>query len=323
MPKLSRIITSFLFITVLVLLSIYFIEKIPALDSHENKLRRLEDEMALFTIFRVFDYFFFVFLLVAIISGLLIPCINNCCDDEKKATFNDEKDKLLAEKVHFFLNNVCYIINIGFLITSGVNFICDIEFTYSLTVFVFSAIYLIVRSIFYIVYAAKHRENCFGGICEWGYLGMMYTAGCIFFAPCKEKECKNICDEFKDDKGESCYCCICCCCSLGGICYLLHVFDYYFGLLAYSIFWMIGKFFVFISCCDCWCKEEYDIESFKFNGEGPLNSSEPNDDNDEEDKNDVKEIKDIIKKKIKKIKKKNKKKFAQKLIGEILKEGDD
>ena len=153
MPKLSRIITSFLFITALVILSFYFIEKIPALDSHENKLRRLEDEMALFTIFRVFDYFFFVFLLVAIISGLLIPCINNCCDDEKKATFNDEKDKLLAEKVHFFLNNVCYIINIGFLITSGVNFICDIEFTYSLTVFVFSTIYLIVRSIFYIVYA--------------------------------------------------------------------------------------------------------------------------------------------------------------------------
>ena len=63
MPKLSRIITSFLFITALVLLSFYFIEKIPALDSHENKLRRLEDEMALFTIFRVFDYFFSYFCL--------------------------------------------------------------------------------------------------------------------------------------------------------------------------------------------------------------------------------------------------------------------
>ena len=167
---------------------------------------------------------------------------------------------------------------------------------------------LLIRSIFYIVDATKYRKNCFGGICEWGYLGMMYTAGCLFCAPCKEEECKDICKEFETGDGESC--CICCCSSLGGICYLLHVFNYYFGLLAYSIFWMIGKFFVFISCCDCWCKEEYDINNFRFTGEDiPLNSSEQNED---EDKNEVK-----------KIRKKNKKKFPNKLVGEILKEVDE
>ena len=73
---------------------------------------------------------------------------------------------------------------------------------------------------------------------------------------------------------------------------------------------MIGKFFVFISCCDCWCKEEYDINNFRFTGEDiPLNSSEQNED---EDKNEVK-----------KIRKKNKKKFPNKLVGEILKEVDE
>ena len=51
---------------------------------------------------------------------------------------------------------------------------------------------LLIRSIFYIVDATKYRKNCFGGICEWGYLGMMYTAGCLFCAPCKEEECKDI-----------------------------------------------------------------------------------------------------------------------------------
>ena len=125
MPKFLKIFISFLFIITFVLLSFYFLEKIPALNSHENKLRRLDDELVLFIIFRIFDYFFFLFLLMAIICALLIPCFDNCCYEEKKDKKggNNKKDDFCKYKFHFFLNNVCYIINIGFLITSGVNFI--------------------------------------------------------------------------------------------------------------------------------------------------------------------------------------------------------
>ena len=105
------------------------------------------------------------------------------------------------------------------------------------------------------------KEVCFPGICQWGFLKYMYTAPCCFFVPCKEKECcKNFDNDNCDEDGNRLFYVVSC---IGIILYLSNAFMYYIGVLLYSLFFLIGKFFVFISCCECWLKEDYDMDSFK------------------------------------------------------------
>jgi hypothetical protein len=61
-------------------------------------------------------------------------------------------------------------------------------------------------------------------------------------------------------------------------------------LLFYDLFWLIGKFFVFICCCDCWLKEEYDMDSFRFN---ETSNTRLDDQDSQEGKKIKKEIKKI------------------------------
>lgn len=92
---------------------------------------------------------------------------------------------------------------------------------------------------------------------------------------------------------EECNCCFGLVYFIGVICHIVFTPIYYFGLLIFSIFWLIGKFFVFISCCDCcWCKEEYDIVDFMFNGTSntPLNISDREEDKVDETKKEIKKI---------------------------------
>ena len=144
----------------------------------------------------------------------------------------------------------------------------------------------------------KCKEKCFPGICQWGYLKIMPSAPCLFFEPCKNKES---CGKFLTEEG-GCCCCFCFSC-IGFFLFLFYGFVYYIGLAFYSLFWLIGKFFVYIGCSDdCWLKEDYDMDNFRITHstlDTPLDVSE-----EEEDKEVKKVIDKIIPKKAqKKIKK--------------------
>ena len=240
--KILKISLSFVFIVIFALLSVsFFTEKIPGLNIHEKKLRKLGAETVFFTIFSVFDYFFYPFLLVTFFA----PCIY-CCKDE-----NIPENNIEAKRWGFIFNNICYIINICYLITSGVNFINDFQYGYSLSIFIFASIYFLVRSIIYII-MSFNRDICFPGICEWKYIGMMFSTACCYFAPCNDEECKRMwtCQEGCEDVP---CCCICCLSSIGIFYYVTNFFTYYIGLLFYTFFWLIGKFFVFISKREYYC----------------------------------------------------------------------
>ena len=130
--KILKISLSFVFIVIFALLSVsVFTEKIQGLNIHEKKLRKLGAETVFFTIFSIFDYFFYPFLLVTFFA----PCIY-CCKDE-----NIPENNIETKRWGFIFNNICYIINICYLITSGVNFINDVEYGYSLSIFIFASIY--------------------------------------------------------------------------------------------------------------------------------------------------------------------------------------
>ena len=108
----------------------------------------------------------------------------------------------------------------------------------------------------------KCKEKCFPGICQWGYLKKMLTAPCCFFAPCKERECLRI---FQREEGSCDFCSICLFSYLGELLCITNVIIYYIGLAFYAIFWLIGKFFVYISCSDdCWLNEDYDMDTLRF-----------------------------------------------------------
>ena len=132
----------------------------------------------------------------------------------------------------------------------------------------------------------------------------MLIAPCCFFLPCKEEECKK-CFDSKECQGDDCCkccCCICCIGFIGGCLYITNVIIYLLGLIFYALFWLIGKFFVFISCSDCWLKEDYDMDSFRFTKTSNTQLVVPES---EEEKEVKKEVDKIItnkeKKQIKKI----------------------
>lgn len=102
------------------------------------------------------------------------------------------------------------------------------------------------------------KEMCFPGICQWGYLKNTLSAPCCFFAICKEEECRKI---FLSEETTGM---ISCCGCLYAFCFSTCIIVYYIGLIFYALFWIIGKFFVFIYCKDCWLKEEYDMDNFRF-----------------------------------------------------------
>ena len=125
----------------------------------------------------------------------------------------------------------------------------------------------------------------------------MLTAPCFFFAPCKEKEC---CGPSRAEEGNCCPCCCLYC--IGILLDLLYGFVYYIGLAFYSLFWLIGKFFVNIGCNDdCWLKEDYNVDNLRFT-KSTLNT--PLDISEEEEEKEVKKVinKIIPKKTQKKIK---------------------
>ena len=259
--KRSKISKFVLFIALFPLVSFSFLPKENTVfTSNEKNLRKLGAETVVFTIFRIFDYFFYLFFLIAFCYA---PCLYFCLSKENHENPGIDEE---AKNISFFLNKIFYIIDIGYLITSGVNFINDVEYGYSLSVFICAVIYFLFSSILYILFSVFCKEMCFPGICQWGYLRYMLTAPCCFFLPCKEEECQK-CFDSKECQGDDCCkccCCICCIGFLGGSLYITNVILYFIGLIFYSLFWLIGKFFVFICCCDCWLKEEYDMDSFKF-----------------------------------------------------------
>mgnify|MGYP007101930367 CR=1 FL=1 len=186
----------------------------------------------------------------------------------------------------FFINKILYIINIGYFFSSLINFINDIEYEYSLSIFICSTIYLVMYSIIYIIFSIKCKEMCFRGFCQWGFLYLLTTAPCCFFAPCEDEECKKAMKLDEDCYNFYCFCFSCC----GVLFYLTNIFCYYSGLLIYTLFWLIGKFITYLCCCcDCWCKDDYDINSL-FNKSSntpnipsPFVSKEPEEEKDRRD----------------------------------------
>ena len=263
---ISNISKVFLFITFFLLLTVSFLTKEnPHVNNNEKNLRRLDTADVFLTIFKIYDYLFFPFLVISFFSRCIYL-----------TETEGEEDKIMMRNLGFFINKICYIINIGFLITSGTNFICGVQFDYSLTVFIFASLNFLVSSIIYITSSVKEKDMCFPGICQWGYLGNLYSAPCFFNAPCKEKECRD----FLKIEGDCCNCFCCCFCFITALVYICNLFNYYIGLIVYSLFWMIGKFFVHISCCDCWLKEEYNMDNFKFTSvdRNPLTNPETDED---------------------------------------------
>ena len=133
---------------------------------------------------------------------------------------------------------------------------------------------------------------CFRGFCRWGFLYLLTTAPCCFFASCENEECKKT---FKLD--EDCYNCCCFCFScLGVLFYLTNIFCYYTGLLFYTLFWLIGKLISYLCSYDCWCKDDYDMDSSLLNKSSntpnipsPFVGNEP-----EEERILIKNLEDII-----------------------------
>ena len=254
--KYSKLILFFTLFLALLLLIFPFLSNEKSTSYFQKKnLRRLGVEEYLFKVLSVFNYFFYPFFLL---SFCAVPWLNCLIDD-------DPEQDIIAKRVAFFGNKICYIINTGYLVSSCANFIFGVEEKYSLSILICSSLYFIIHSIFYISCCNECKEKCFPGICQWKFLGNMYKAPCCFFYPCKNKEEeeneKGICKEI-NKCCEECCCCVCIISSIGGILYLTNVTCYYVGLLIYSLFWLIGKFFVFISCCDCWLKEKYDVDDF-------------------------------------------------------------
>ena len=160
--KISKIYKITLFTFLFILLTLFILSKESlAFNNKEKKLRKLGAENFCFTIFRIFDYFFYFFLL-----GTFFAPYACCFGDGKESNPYKTENRNIA----FFLNKTLYIINIGYLITSGVNFINDVEFGYSLSIFIFSLLYFIISSTTYIIMSLKCKEKCFPGICQWGYL---------------------------------------------------------------------------------------------------------------------------------------------------------
>lgn len=256
--KRSKISKFFLFMTIFLflLLTFSFLSKeYLALNAHEKHLRKLDAKDVLFTIFQIFNYFFYFFFFVALFLAPSLYCVYGYCMQKEPDNEVDFKN------IAFFVNKVVYIVIIGYLITSGVNFFNNVDYKYSLSIFICSFIYLFAYSIVYISFSVKCQEECcFPGICQWGYLPNMCVAPCCFFAPCKEEECRNL----LKGKEPGIICCVSCVsCTCACLC-ISNAFIYYLGLLFYDLFWLLGKLCVLISCCDCWLKEEYDMDSFSF-----------------------------------------------------------
>jgi hypothetical protein len=283
--KWSKIFKYFIFITLLLLLSFIFLSKENiAFNFHSKNLRKLDAKNVFFVFLRIFNYFFYILFFIAICIAPWSYCC--CMNEEHPEPANNEE----AKNISFFVNKIMYIINIGYIITSGVNFINDVEYGYSLSIFICSLIYFVISSTTYIIISINCKEMCFPGICQWGYLKKILMAPCCFFLPCKDEEFKKCLDstECQDHCCKFC-CCLCCIGCIGGFLYIPTVIVYYLGLLFYDLFWLIGKFFVFICCCDCWLKEEYDMDSFRFNGTSNTRL-------DDQDSQEGKEIKKEIKK---------------------------
>ena len=298
--KYSKAILFSTLFLVLLLFSLLLKENI-VLNSERKNLRRLDSVAAVeavFTALSIFNYFYFPFLAL---SYCLTPCLL-CLKDEEP-----EKD-LMNKRMTFLGNKICYIINIGYLASSCINFIFGFQEKYSLAILICSSLYFISSSIFFITCCSEFKEKCFPGICEWKYIGNMYKAPCCFFIPCKNREDeKEMITEYCKSC-EECCCGVCCLTAISEFCFITYITCYYFGLLIYSLFWLIGKFFVFISCCKCWLKEKFEAEdddNFMFSKNKHIIL-----DNEEDEE---KKVKEIAEKLISKTDKKEIKKVAKSL----------
>jgi len=293
---IPKITLAFLFITFSILFTVSFFH---AEKPEKKLLRQLSAEKVLFRIFRVFNYFFIPFFVV---SFFLAPWLY--CVEDKEDIDRDAEDRNLA----FFVNKAFYIIDIGYITSSGLNFFFDDqnerEHKYTLFIFICSIIYFLMHSILNASFSMKFKKKCFPGICQWGYLKLIFTAPCFLFVPCNEEEHSQI----KCDEDFPC-CCTCCCGCCGVILYLTNVFCFYFGLIIYSPFWLIGKFFVYVCCCKCWCKKNYDVDSFKFTKASIMLIEEPESKEDKKIKEEINKI--IPEEEQKKIEKKANNFFAR------------
>lgn len=305
--SMSSIISKLLlFITLFVLTILLFSKGNTPANSQDKALRQLDASEVFFKFLSVFNYFFYFFFFISFCIG---PCFYCAVFNSSQDPDNDDETKLYV----FFINKILYIINLGYFVSSLINFVNYIEYEYSLSIFICSTIYLIMYSIIYIIFSAKCKEICFRGFCQWGYLYLMATAPCCFFAPCEDEECKKCIKSDEDWCNCCCFCCSCC----GLLFYLTNIICYYTGLLFYTFFWLIGKFIVYISCCDCWCKDEYEVDSIMFNKTSNTNSPFVSKESEEERKA-KKKLEDLIPDNKKEDYKKAKKNFKS-IINKVMK----
>ena len=305
--SMSSIISKLLlFITLFVLTILLFSKGNTPANSQDKALRQLDASEVFFKFLSVFNYFFYFFFFISFCIG---PCFYCAVFNSSQDPDNDDETKLYV----FFINKILYIINLGYFVSSLINFVNYIEYEYSLSIFICSTIYLIMYSIIYIIFSAKCKEICFRGFCQWGYLYLMATAPCCFFAPCEDEECKKCIKSDEDWCNCCCFCCSCC----GLLFYLTNIICYYTGLLFYTFFWLIGKFIVYISCCDCWCKDEYEVDSIMFNKTSNTNSPFVSKESEEERKA-KKKLEDLIPDNKKGVYKKAKKNFKS-IINKVMK----
>ena len=158
----SSVVSKLILFVALFLLVIFFFSKGNTNNSQNKNLRQLSASEVFFTFLSVFNYFFYPFFIVSFCYG---PCIYFSCFNDSKDPDNDDETKLYV----FFTNKIFYIINLGYFVSSLINFVNDFQYEYSLSIFICSTIYLIMYSIIYIICSAKCKEMCFRGLCQWGY----------------------------------------------------------------------------------------------------------------------------------------------------------
>ena len=104
--KYSKLILFFtLFLALLLIFPFLSNEKATSNFQRKN-LRQLGVEEPLFKALSVFNYFFYPFFLL---SFCAVPWLNCLIDD-------DPEQDIIAKRVAFFGNKICYIINTGYYI---------------------------------------------------------------------------------------------------------------------------------------------------------------------------------------------------------------
>ena len=287
--KISLISKSLLLITVISLSFTLISSETPKNygNSKDNLLRQLSARDGFYTFLSIFNYLYPIFFILAL-SGII--------NLQNNKEFNNSQNDIFIKTL--FLK-VFYIINIGYIFTSGLYFFnYDKENIYMVIIFIISFGYLVAVSLVFLKDCLEGPIKCFIGICQWDFLiSLANVPSLVCLIPCASENCCCClcCGPGNENGGDFCFnLCASFCLFLGFVFTLFNTIVYYMGFSFYSISWLIGKFFIYVfSPEDSWLRAEVDPSVFNLTEtkNTPLNVPEQGEKGteDEEDNRSVKQ----------------------------------